>query len=140
MVFQQLCCSGVVGYQQVQANFLRAVPVPLPRQVFLCVYFGVHIWANSCKYVAKKGVALEHCRTHVVSLRQSASRALLSPCMGPRCDLFVSLDVCCYLGGAIAGIDLKKAKQKATSIQIKNTPRTSLVRFGLHILHLRLAF
>ena len=64
----------------------------------------------------------------------------LGPCMGPRCDLFVSLDVFCYPGGAIAGIDLKKAKQKATSIQIRNTPRTSMVWFGSHILHLRLAF
>ena len=73
-LFQQLCCSGVVGYQQVQTNFLRAFPVPLPRQVFLSVYFGVHIWANSCKYVAKNGVALEHCRTHVLSNQHTINR------------------------------------------------------------------
>ena len=93
MLFQQLCCSGVGGYQQVQAHLwsrattFYALPVPLPRQVFLCVHFGVQVWAKSCKYVAKKGVALEHCRTHVVSLRQSASRPLHGTPLWPFCLL-----------------------------------------------------
>ena len=47
MLFQQFCCSGVGRYQPVQAHlFIRAttfyaLPVPLPRQVFIVVQMGV---------------------------------------------------------------------------------------------------
>ena len=47
MLFQQFCCSVVGRYQPVQAHLcirattFYALPVPLPRQVFMLVQMGV---------------------------------------------------------------------------------------------------
>ena len=47
MLFQQFCCSGVGRYQPVQAHVcirattFYALPVPLPRQVHVELFFGV---------------------------------------------------------------------------------------------------
>ena len=59
---KQFCCSVVGGYQQVQAHLwsrastFYALPVPLPRQVFIVVQTGVWKWGRKkCWKSGSKG-------------------------------------------------------------------------------------
>ena len=62
MLFQQFCYSVVGGYEQVQAHLwsrastFYALPVPLPRQVYLLVQMGVWKWGRKkCWKSCSKG-------------------------------------------------------------------------------------
>ena len=56
-------------------NFLRASRSIAKTAFSLCSFWSPNL-AKLLQICCTKGVALEHCQTHVVSLRQSASRAL----------------------------------------------------------------